>query len=816
MIQQDKKEDDKTSSKTTTNPDLYLSDINNATDKKEITKKLNNYQSKLFQKFEKEIKVENEKQLSYFEDCNNLSGICFESATIKYMFELVNCISTAKDYDFYTNIKPDIRLIDNIFISYNLPKINDIQIDFAIYNILFEDFLNVLIYLYNNIYNFDHMKKDIFKNIEKVDLTQLNELAKEINNKNMRLDIIGEIGVNVFNENNKIPQLLKYETLFKNMKSLEDKLIECEAVLRQLKMKRKNNKKILLFITDGSFINFMTQKENINDKIDFESTQKKISLDSLLVYIKPNINSKENYIINNYVFDYYSQKALSNNNSKDFIKTIIEAKKKMLLDSIVENKYEKICRGLNRIEKSVKINDIFKQYLETNKIIILNEFQQQMYDAKDLILRKIKVNIDQIDKYKIPENKKIDYSKKDKFFVNVILFEDKTLTISDYPKLKIKELDLDKFHFNIVSSENDNTELYEKKLKFFLNDNKEEYEKLKKRIGNSVNIIVFVTKFFKNGVGYEFLEKVFKQMNINFLSYLIVFHDAEEQLNNEFSPAIQKYFNKKHIIVNNYSGNVYFHIQEFVNNNKNNIINNYKAFSKEKDKYNYIMSTYKNYCGDIFFDSNIEEYNKKVKLEDIFINQVNIMENKIKQDMVYYMTLSLEQKIDEKNFIQISFDGDKNLKDFLKTNKMISGIENEINKFKKTLIVKKKDFNIPPKEIKNDEKYSEELKNNDNLIFISNEVPEVKSKDENEIKNENTSFSNEITDSNAEKNLELYWNNIFSIDTFKEDMIKNIISEISFLKLRIYYYTFEKIISGSVKDEFLWYLSKKIIDKENK
>ena len=60
------------------------------------------------------------------------------------------------------------------------------------------------------------------------------------------------------------------------------------------------------------------------------------------------------------------------------------------------------------------------------------------------------------------------------------------------------------------------------------------------------------------------------------------------------------------------------------------------------------------------------------------------------------------------------------------------------------------------------------------------------------------------------------WNNIFNIDTFKENMIKNIISEISFLKLRIYYYTFEKIISGSVKDVFLWYLSKKIIDKENK
>lgn len=822
LIQQNKKENDKTSSKTTTNLDLYLSDINNAMNKNEITKKLNNYQSKLFQKFEKEIKVENEKQLSYFEDCNNLSGISFESSTIKYIFELVNCISTAKDYDFYTNIKPDIRLIDNIFVSYNLPKINDIQIDFAIYNILFEDFLNVLIYLYNNIYSFDHMNKEIFKNIEKVDLTQLNELVKEINNKNLRLDIIGEIGVNVFNENNKTEQLLKYDTLFKNIKSLEDKLIECEAVLRQLKMKRKNNKKILLFITDGSFINFMTQKENINDKIGFESTQKKISLDSLLVYIKPNINLKENYIINNLVFDYYSQKAQSNNNSNDCIKTIIEAKKKMLFDSIVENKYEKISRGLNRIEKSVKVTDIFKQYLETNKIILFNEFQQQMYDAKDLILPEINVNIEQIDKYQIPENKKIDYSKKDKFFVNVILFDDKTLTISDYSKFKIKELDLDNFHFNILSSENNTMKLSEKKLKYFFKNNKGEYERLKKRIENSVNIIVFVTKFFKNGIGYEYLEIVFEQMNINFLSYLIVFHDAEEQLNNEFCNAIQKYFNKKHIIVNNYSGNVYFHIQEFVNNNTNNIINNYKAFSKEKDKYNYIISTYKNYCGDIFFDSNIEEDNKKVKLEDIFINQVNIMENKIKQDMVYYLTLSLEQKIDEKNFIQISFDGDKNLKDFLKTNKMISGIENEINKYKKTLIVKKKDFNIPPKEIKSNEKYSEELKNNINLIFVSNEVPEVKLKDENEIKddskikNENTSFSNEITDSNAEKNLELYWNNIFNIDTFKENMIKNIISEISFLKLRIYYYTFEKIISGSVKDVFLWYLSKKIIDKENK
>ena len=540
------------------------------------------------------------------------------------------------------------------------------------------------------------------------------------------------------------------------------------------------------------------------------------------INIKPNINLKENYIINNLVFDYYSQKAQSNNNSNDCIKTIIEAKKKMLFDSIVENKYEKISRGLNKIEKSVKINDIFKQYLEMNKITLLDDFQKQIDYAKYLILQKIKVNIEQIDKYKVPENKKIDNSKKDKFFVNVILFDDKTLTISDYPKLKIKELNLDNFHFNIVFSKNDYMELSKVKLKFFLKDNKVEYERLKKRIENSVNIIVFVTKFFKNGRGYEYLEEVFDQMNINFLSYLIVFHDAEEQLNNEFSNAIQKYFNKKHIIVNNYSGNVYFHIQEFVNNNTNNIINNYKAFSKEKDKYNYIISTYKNYCGDIFFDSNIEEDNKKVKLEDIFINQVNIMENKIKQDMVYYLTLSLEQKIDEKNFIQISFDDDKNLKDFLKTNKMISGIENEINKYKKTLIVKKKDFNIPPKEIKSNEKYSEELKNNINLIFVSNEVPEVKLKDENEIKddskikNENTSFSNEITDSNAEKNLELYWNNIFNIDTFKENMIKNIISEISFLKLRIYYYTFEKIISGSVKDVFLWYLSKKIIDKENK
>ena len=52
-----------------------------------------------------EYKFSESGRLTYFNDTNNLSGDQFEYAGIKYIFELLNCISSTRDFNFYTNIK---------------------------------------------------------------------------------------------------------------------------------------------------------------------------------------------------------------------------------------------------------------------------------------------------------------------------------------------------------------------------------------------------------------------------------------------------------------------------------------------------------------------------------------------------------------------------------------------------------------------------------------------------------------------------------------------------------------------------------------
>ena len=57
----------------------------------------------------------------------------------------------------------------------------------------------------------------------------------------IRLDVIGEIGTNIFNENNKIEQIYKYEQLFKNMEKLKDKHFEYSTLLKELKLEKDGN-----------------------------------------------------------------------------------------------------------------------------------------------------------------------------------------------------------------------------------------------------------------------------------------------------------------------------------------------------------------------------------------------------------------------------------------------------------------------------------------------------------------------------------------------------------------------------------------------
>ena len=84
----------------------------------------------------------NNNRLTFFVDSNNLSGTQFENYGIKYLFELLNCLSVSQDFYFYYDISIKTDKINEIFKSYNLNEIDNIQLDFIIYNLKIIDFIN--------------------------------------------------------------------------------------------------------------------------------------------------------------------------------------------------------------------------------------------------------------------------------------------------------------------------------------------------------------------------------------------------------------------------------------------------------------------------------------------------------------------------------------------------------------------------------------------------------------------------------------------------------------------------------------------------
>ena len=207
----------------------------------------------------------NQNRLKYFLDMNNLSGNQFENAGIKYIFELINCLSIKQDFYFYYNIEVKTEKYNEIFKFYHLNEIENLQVDFIISDLRIIDFINMLIYLYPNIIDLNNLKKEPFE--KGMNFDNLIELREKYKKSQVRLDIFGEIGQNIFNEDEKIKQSKKYRTLCYNLKELikDDKKEEdfkiVDEILDILKMKQ-NNKKLILFLTNGEYSDIFNKKLN--------------------------------------------------------------------------------------------------------------------------------------------------------------------------------------------------------------------------------------------------------------------------------------------------------------------------------------------------------------------------------------------------------------------------------------------------------------------------------------------------------------------------------------------------------------------------
>ena len=251
------------------------------------------------------------------------------------------------------------------------------------------------------------------------------KLKNEMLEKDKRLDIIGETGKNIYNEENKKTQLIKYNDLFDNLNYLKKNNKEYyESLIKELKMEENINEKICLFITDGNFENFYKNEKNkiINDekkeKLNFMDIQKTVNINFLPIYMVLNKNMKENYLIEKLLLDYDS---LDMNNKKedDFCLILKNIKKQKLENYIKLYKYELISKKLDNVEKNFKIEDIFQKYLNENKVLLTSKFMQDLFDIKNKIIESTKIDITKLKMYEMPD-KKLDYNYK----INIIIFFD--------------------------------------------------------------------------------------------------------------------------------------------------------------------------------------------------------------------------------------------------------------------------------------------------------------------------------------------------------------------------------------------------------
>ena len=778
-----------------------------------LNKELESYEKKVFSDIMEKTKDSQDSQIKYFDDCNNLYGESFEKKIIKYIFELFNCFSEERDFVFYSNIKKKCDKFDEIFTKLNLNKLNEIQFDFAIYNVKLIDFINVVIYLYNNIIDFSNLKIEPFK--DGMNLSELINIKKNPIYKNHRIDIIGEIGGNIYNEQNKIDQLTKYDNLFKNLDYLKkNKKDTFDSLMNSLKMTDISNHKVLLFITNGDFENFIeNETAKLSDppeheKYKFKKTQKKINMNSLSLYINSNKISKFDFLIEKLILDYDSK--ISSCEDNDFGKILKQIKIEKLQNYITSHKYKEIVKKFDAIEKANQIEGAVIDYLKKKERQLLKQTLLDFFKLKNSITQEITVNQEMLDLYKTIDIKKEFI--KDIHRINVLFFINNQIKPEE---IDIKGKNINKYCFTYSFEKMFKDKSCDNNLidynKFWMKYKKEK-EQLKSDIKNSTTIIVFVTNSFRNQE-IVFLKLFCQDNNLNFLSYFFIYEIKNSCV---IIDMILDCFHEKHIVKKLYSENICKEIEEFISHNKDKMEKSFNIFYQKKKKYNSIIDTYNKYSKNTVFVEKGKSSNIPV---ENYTNQKELLKLKIQQDILFYLTLSIKINYSFCENLSFKFNEENYITEFMKSDNFKSIFTPFCDKRNKQVGINQ--LSISKKEIKevyeNNNMASKELQTINKLFFVENEkskelnVDELKNKDEYFIFNESSEKKDknncDIISSDEEKK-KIKLNNLSC--AISQD-IKTISS---LLTLKIYYKIFENVMSNYFKKEFLNNIAEVIVENE--
>lgn len=349
----------------------------------------------------KEIGLSNDEKkdknlIKFYDEISGLEGAIFESDTIKFIFNRLLSISNDKKYSLIYDFKLKKEELNKIFNENKLFPIDDIQMDFAILNLKISDLIKLLIDIFPLIHSNSKINLDIKgKNIITLDdLYKLDNIKKD---SDERIDIIGEIGINIFNEPEKCHQLIKYTKLIHNInKMIINNSKQLQYILDLLHFTGEN-KKLLLFITDSSYLNF---KNNTNN--NFLKIQNILNVDSLLLYRNKNLLFRTKLLQT--LFKKFKKEEKIN-----FNKSLYNEFDNIIKNIFKSNIYEGVVRKLSKIEKKIFNikNDLY------NYVINNNNFKKVCTDIMEIIENNDMIVISK-EKYN---------EIKDKIFKNVIKFK---------------------------------------------------------------------------------------------------------------------------------------------------------------------------------------------------------------------------------------------------------------------------------------------------------------------------------------------------------------------------------------------------------
>ena len=756
----------------------------------------------------------NDDRISYFEDTNNLSGEQFESGGIKFIFDLLNCISVKRDFNFYYNIKIKCNFLNNIFVKYKLNEVNEVQLDFVISDLKILDFINMLIYLYPNIIDLNYLKNNPFE--KGMDFNKLIQLRNIYKKSQKKIDIFGEIGSNIFNEDHKINQLLKYRKICYNIKELLKKnKKEAEEILEHIKM-TKNNKKLILFLTNGEYTKLLNKK--FNDEKIFKA-QNRYNINSLIIYLNNNYNSIERNNIDNLIMNHDLNKG-----KNKFIDELINLKKKKLEQSIINDKFKNISFQLNVVEK--KLRTIEKDYAffikkEKNNLM-MNELTSLFFEKEKEINQYINYTFDAFNKIKISEKINFDYE------INIILLYEKNdnldkksfLVLNDNKIYNIKVYDLE----------------YDGNLFCFNSFEKVKADLIKKR---NKKIFIIIFKFDKMNY-FTFLNTPSRNLITNYLSYL--YFITQKNYQSDSFELIE--FHKNHIKIYKDIEHVEKVIINDIENKFEVIKNNYHKFFINNLKYNKILEEYnKSYKYKIMIpagNNNINE--KQIDYENKINEHKQLLIEKISQDISFFLSLSIQNKNNIKTLIEKDFESiintnDNNVIDlFLENQTITNELRDIMNKF--ITIIKDNNNNKINMDLSDEEEKGEMdilLNKYYNEIISINGIQEIYDDDEdcedNKIDEKESisdngedifnnsdvdEDSNKFKNNNEDKTTknETDKENNFKINYLIEEIKYNLKYSIKLINLKLYYKFFSNVISKIFINDVSKLISQKVIETE--